>query len=491
MEEYDIYRDIATRCGGTVFIGVVGPVRTGKSTLIAQMMEKLVLPHLPDGYGKERMVDELPQSGSGRTIMTTQPRFVPAEPVSLRMDGVEGFSVRFVDCVGYVVDGAMGAEEEGQQRMVRTPWFDHEIPFTQAAEVGTTKVIGDHSNIGLLVTTDGSFSGIERSAYVPAEEKAVAALKASGKPFVMILNSSEPSAGETRRLRSELEQKYAVPVLLMDVKHLEEEDLDGLMRAVLYEFPLRQIEVNVPQWIQALPEDDALAESVLEALRASAEGLSHVRDVEEMVQRFELADAKGLAVAGRNLGTGTVNLDLPMREGLFYEVLGKQCGQEIRSDAHLMSMMTELVKAKREYDRVAPALEAVRTTGYGLVAPSMEELALQEPELTHLGGNYGVKLKASAPSLHMIRVDIATEVNPIIGSEKESEDMIHYLLSEFESDPAKLWNTNIFGKSLHDLVREGLAGKLMRMPEDAQNKTRQTLSRIINEGSGGMICILL
>ena len=274
-------------------------------------------------------------------------------------------------------------------------------------------------------------------------------------------------------------------------KHLEEEDMDGLMRAVLYEFPLRQIEVNVPQWIQALPEDDALAESVLEALRASAEGLSHVRDVEEMVQRFELADAKGLAVAGRNLGTGTVNLDLPMREGLFYEVLGKQCGQEIRSDAHLMSMMTELVKAKREYDRVAPALEAVRTTGYGLVAPSMEELTLQEPELTHLGGNYGVKLKASAPSLHMIRVDIATEVNPIIGSEKESEDMIHYLLSEFESDPAKLWNTNIFGKSLHDLVREGLAGKLMRMPEDAQNKTRQTLSRIINEGSGGMICILL
>ena len=340
MEEYDIYRDIATRCGGTVFIGVVGPVRTGKSTLIAQMMEKLVLPHLPDSYGKERMVDELPQSGSGRTIMTTQPRFIPTEPVSLRMDGVEGFSVRFVDCVGYVVDGAMGAEEEGQQRMVRTPWFDHEIPFTQAAEVGTTKVIGDHSNIGLLVTTDGSFSGIERSAYVPAEEKAVAALKASGKPFVMILNSSEPSAGETRRLRSELEQKYAVPVLLMDVKHLEEEDLDGLMRAVLYEFPLRQIEVNVPQWIQALPEDDALAESVLEALRASAEGLSHVRDVEEMVQRFELADAKGLAVAGRNLGTGTVNLDLPMREGLFYEVLGKQCGQEIRSDAHLMSMMT-------------------------------------------------------------------------------------------------------------------------------------------------------
>ncbi len=491
MERYDIYRDIATRCDGTVFIGVVGPVRTGKSTLIAQMMEQMVLPNLPESYKKGRMVDEMPQSGSGKTIMTTQPRFVPAEPVQLEMEGVGDLSVRFVDCVGYMVAGAMGADEDGAQRMVRTPWFDQEIPFSQAAEVGTNKVIGDHSTIGILVTTDGSFSGIDRMGYVQAEEKAVQTLKASGKPFVMVLNTSTPSDPATRQLVGDLTEKYDVPVLMMDVLHLNADDLSQLMRTVLYEFPLREVVVEIPKWIQALDETDPLAQSILDAIAASGSDLSHVRDVQKMVDQFDLDDCKGLAVSGMDLGTGVVSLDLPMREGLFYEVLGQQCGQEVRSDAHLMAMMTELVKAKKEYDRVASALESVKSTGYGLVAPAMEELTLAEPELTKQGGNYGVKLKASAPSLHMIRVDIATEVNPIIGSEKESQDMIHYLLSEFENDPAKLWGTNIFGKSLHDLVREGLAGKLMRMPEDAQNKTRETLSRIINEGSGGMICILL
>lgn len=491
MERYDIYRDIATRCDGTVFIGVVGPVRTGKSTLIAQMMEQMVLPHLPESYRKERMVDEMPQSGSGKSIMTTQPRFVPAEPVALAMEGVDDLSVRFVDCVGYMVEGAMGADEDGAQRMVRTPWFDQEIPFAQAAEVGTNKVIGDHSTIGVLVTTDGSFSGIDRLGYVEAEEKAVSALKQSGKPFVMVLNSSTPSEPATRQLAEDLTQKYDVPVLLMDVLHLSAEDLSSLLRTVLYEFPLREVIVEIPKWIQALPEDEPLPRDILDAIAVSGSELMHVGDIEKMQQRFEMPDAKALEVAGINLGTGAVTLRLPMREGLFYEVLSQKCNQEVRSDAHLMAMMTDLIQAKKEYDRVASALDSVKTTGYGLVAPTMDELTLAEPELTRQGGNYSVKLKASAPSLHMIRVDIATEVNPILGSEKESEDMIHYLLSEFESDPAKLWNTNIFGKSLHDLVREGLAGKLMRMPEDAQSKTRETLSRIINEGSGGMICILL
>lgn len=491
MERYDIYRDIATRCDGTVFIGMVGPVRTGKSTLIAQLMEQMVLPNLPESYKKGRMVDEMPQSGSGKTIMTTQPRFVPAEPVSLSMDGVGDLAVRFVDCVGYMVAGAMGADEDGAQRMVRTPWFDQEIPFAQAAEVGTNKVIADHSTIGVLVTTDGSFSGIDRMGYVQAEEKAVAALKASGKPFVMVLNSSTPSDPNTRQLVNDLTEKYDTPVLLMDVLHLNADDLSQLLRTVLYEFPLREVVIDIPKWIQALPDDDPLSADILSAIRASGDSLNHVRDIQRMVDQFEMQDAKALQVSNMDLGTGVVNMQLPMREGLFYEVLGQQCGQEVRSDAHLMAMMTELIRAKREYDHVAAALESVKTTGYGLVAPTMEELTLAEPELTRQGGNYGVKLKASAPSLHMIRVDIATEVNPVIGSEKESEDMVHYLLSEFENDPTKLWGTNIFGKSLHDLVREGLAGKLMRMPEDAQYKTRETLSRIINEGSGGMICILL
>ncbi len=491
MERYDIYRDIAQRCDGTVFVGVVGPVRTGKSTLITQLMEKMVLPDLPQSYQKERMVDEMPQSSSGKTIMTTQPRFVPAEPVTMTLGDAEELQVRFVDCVGYMVDGAMGADEDGAQRMVRTPWFDEEIPFAQAAEVGTDKVISDHATIGLIVTTDGSFSGIDRAGYVEAEEKAVQALKAGGKPFVVVLNSATPSAPGTRQMAAQLEEKYDVPVLLLDVLHLDAEDLKQLLSTVLYEFPLKEIAVDIPTWVQALPEEDALVQRALGALCGCGKELHRVRDVQHMTGAFSMEDAKELHLNRIDLGTGCVHMELPLRDGLFYEVLGEQCGQEIRSDAHLMSMMGDLINAKREYDRVASALDAVRATGYGLVAPTMEELTLQEPELTRQGGHYGVKLKASAPSLHMIRVDIETAVNPIVGSEKESEEMVHHLLSEFEEDPQKLWSTEVFGKSLHELVREGLAGKLMRMPEDAQNKTRETLSRIINEGSGGMICILL
>lgn len=491
MERYDLYRDIAMRCEGTVFIGVVGPVRTGKSTLIAQMMQQMVLPNLPEGFKKDRMVDEMPQSGSGKTIMTTQPRFVPAEPVTLAMEGTGEMAVRFVDCVGYMVEGAVGADEEGTQRMVRTPWFEQEIPFSQAAEVGTDKVIREHAAIGVLVTTDGSFSGIARDAYIAAEEKAVQSLKECGKPFVVVLNTATPSNPETRQTVQELTEKYDVPVLLMDVMHLNSDDLSELLRNVLVEFPLREVVVEIPKWVQALPEEDPLCQSMLEAICTSGRMLRHMRDLPQMQEAFDLPDAKELRVVQMDLGSGSVKMELPLREGLFYEVLGQRCGQEIRSDAHLMAMMTELVAAKREYDRVASALESVRKTGYGLVAPALEELTLAEPELTRQGGHYGVRLKASAPSLHMIRVDIATEVNPLIGSEKESEEMIQYLLSQFESDPQKLWSTEIFGKSLHDLVREGLAGKLMRMPEEAQNKTRETLSRIINEGSGGMICILL
>ena len=491
MEQYDIYRDIASRCEGTVFLGVVGPVRTGKSTLISRLMELLVLPGLPETARKTRMVDEMPQSGSGKSIMTTQPRFVPAEPARIHIEGAGDMAVRFVDCVGYLVEGALGADEAGAQRMVRTPWSEKEIPFAKAAEIGTDKVISEHANIGLLVTTDGSFSGLDRLAYVPAEEKAVEALRRSGKPFVLLLNSAQPESPEARRLADDLTEKYGVPALPLDVLHMGAEDLSALLRAVLFEFPIKEVVVDLPAWVQALPEEEELPSAILAAVRESGQELSHVRDIDQMVARFSLEDAGAPYVSGMDLGRGRVTLGLPLREGLFYEVLSRRCGQEVCSDAHLMAMMTDLVAAKREYDRVAEALQAVKTTGYGLVAPSMEELTLAEPEITRHGGSYGVRLKASAPSLHMIRVDIATEVNPILGSEKESEDMVRYLLSEFESDPAKLWNTNIFGKSLHDLVREGLAGKLMRMPEDAQEKTRETLSRIINEGSGGMICILL
>ena len=412
MERYDIYRDIATRCDGTVFIGVVGPVRTGKSTLIAQMMEQMVLPNLPESYRKERMVDEVPQSGSGKSIMTTQPRFVPAEPVSLDMEASATSRSGSWTAWATWSRARWARTRRGRSAWSAPPWFEKEIPFAQAAEVGTDKVIGEHSTIGILVTTDGSFSGIDRLGYVEAEEKAVSALKRSGKPFVLVLNSAAPDSPEARRLAEDLTEKYDVPALLLDVLHLTQEDLASLLRTVLYEFPLREVIVDLPTWVQALPEDEDLPQAILSAVQQSGQDLAHVRDIDRMIGRFEMEDARTPFVEDMDLGTGRITLGLPLREGLFYEVLSRHCGEEIRSDAHLMAMMTDLVAAKREYDRVADALESVKTTGYGLVAPAMEELTLAEPEITRHGGSYGVRLKASAPSLHMIRVDIATEVNP-------------------------------------------------------------------------------
>ena len=492
MEEYDIYRDIATRCGGTVFIGVVGPVRTGKSTLIAQMMEKLVLPHLPDGYGKERMVDELPQSGSGRTIMTTQPRFVPAEPVSLRMDGVEGFSVRFVDCVGYVVDGAMGAEEEGQQRMVRTPWFDHDIPFEQAAEMGTRKVIAEHSTIGIVVTTDGSITGMPRSAYAEAEERVVNELKELNKPFIVVLNTTDLYNMDTQQQVLQLEEKYGVPVVGMDVLNMTKEDIAGLLERILYEFPLRCIEIDIPGWMQALPREHELIEKITQAL-AEAKHQEKMKDYPLLPEAFENMEGivKSFELEKVLPGQGRICYCLTAEPELFYKVLGQECGCDISGDSQLMSIIKELVEAKREYDKIAPALAAAKETGYGVVAPSMDDMVLEEPEMVRQGGRYGVKLKASAPSLHLIRADVKTEVSPVVGSEQQGEEMVRGMLEGFESDTSKIWESNIFGKSLHELVQEGLSGKLVRMPAEAQKKMQMTVERIVNEGGGGLICILL
>ena len=492
MEEYDIYRDIATRCGGTVFIGVVGPVRTGKSTLIAQMMEKLVLPHLPDGYGKERMVDELPQSGSGRTIMTTQPRFVPAEPVSLRMDGVEGFSVRFVDCVGYVVDGAMGAEEEGQQRMVRTPWFDHDIPFEEAAELGTRKVIAEHSTLGVVVTTDGSITEMPRAAYAEAEERVVRELNALGKPFVVVINTSVPNSEETLRLRNALSEKYGVTVTAMDVEHMTIDDLNNLLESLLFEFPLTEIDVVAPRWVDALKPTHWLVAQITDAVRAAAQQMTRVRDHTILANNLmALDDAESAEVEEMRLNEGAMTYRLRLNEALFYRVLGEESGQQIENEEHLFKLMTELVYAKREYDRVAGALASVRSTGYGMVSPLMSELSLEKPEIVRQGNRFGVKLKASAPSLHIMRANIHTELSPTVGSEQQGEELIKSLLADFETDPSKLWSTNIFGKSLNELVSEGVQAKLLHMPQEARSRLQQTLERIINEGTGGLICIIL
>ena len=493
MEQtFDLYRDIAERTDGDVYIGVVGPVRTGKSTLLSRMMEKMVLDSMPPGPRRDRISDELPQSGSGRTIMTTQPKFVPGEAVTVSLDEKSTVRVRMVDSVGYLVEGALGTEEDGAARMVHTPWFDHDIPFDQAAEIGTRKVIADHATIGLVVTTDGSIAELPREAYAAAEERVVRELKELGKPFVAVLNSRTPDAKETQALRQRLSERYAVPVMAVNAKEMEMEDILGLFEQVLYQFPLREIRISVPGWLNALDENHWLVQHVLGSIRTGAESVSRMRDHGDFAQAF--ADSPysgGLVSEGVDLGQGSLRYALPLKEGLFNRVLGEECGTEIRGDAHLLCLMKELVAAKNEYDHVAEALRSVRETGYGLVTPSMSELTLQEPEIVQQGSRFGVKLKANAPSLHMIRVDIETEVSPVVGTEKQSEELVRYLLEEFENDPQRIWNTNFFGKSLHELVREGLSNKLMRMPADAQEKVQETLSRIINEGNGGMICILL
>lgn len=493
MEQtFDLYRDIAQRTEGDVYIGVVGPVRTGKSTLISRMMDQLVLSAMAAGPRRDRLTDELPQSGSGKTIMTTQPKFVPSEAVTVTLGDQATVRVRMVDSVGYLVEGALGTEEDGAARMVHTPWFDYDIPFEQAAEIGTRKVIADHATIGLVVTTDGSIADLPREVYAEPEERVVRELKQLGKPFIMVLNSRTPQSREAQTLREKLSDRYAVPVLALNVKEMGMEDILGVFEQVLFQFPLREIRVSVPGWLNALDENHWLIQHVLSGVRAGAETVSRMRDHVDFAQAFADSEySQGLQNDGIDLGQGRLRYALPLKEGLFNRVLGEECGTEIRGDAHLLRLMKELVAAKTEYDHVADALRSVRETGYGLVTPGMNELTLQEPEIVQQGSRFGVKLKANAPSLHMIRVDIETEVSPVVGTEKQSEELVRYLLEEFENDPQRIWNTNFFGKSLHELVREGLSNKLMRMPADAQEKVQETLSKIINEGSGGMICILL
>ncbi len=490
--EFNLYRDIAERTDGDVYIGVVGPVRTGKSTFIARFMEQLVLPKLADSPKKARIADELPQSGSGRTIMTTQPKFVPGEAVTVSLGENTPVRVRLVDSVGYLVRGALGVSDEDGTRMVSTPWFDHDIPFDQAAEIGTRKVIADHATIGMVVTTDGSIADLPRSAYVDAEERVIGELKALGKPFVIVLNSATPRSAETLTLRDTLEDRYAVPVMLLNVKEMQVSDIQRVLESVLLEFPLREARLAVPTWLSALETDHWLVQHVLSGVRQSGETARVMREDDVFEVVFSDSEYVGpVRMEHMEPGEGRMDFSLPLQDGLFNRILGEECGTEIRGDAHLLSLMKELVSAKAEYDRVADALSSVRATGYGLVAPSMSELTLEEPEIVRQGSQFGVKLKAHAPSLHLIRVDIETEVTPVVGTEEQSADLVRRLTDEFATDPQKVWETSFFGRSLDSMVQEGLSNKLMRMPADAQDKVQQTLTKIINEGDGGMICILL
>ncbi len=491
MQSYDIYRDIARRSGGDVYIGVVGPVRTGKSTFIKRFMDLIVLPNLTDSGEKDRVIDELPQSAAGKTVMTTQPRFVPNEAVEINLSDEAKVKVRMVDCVGYLVGGAQGHLEDDVPRMVRTPWFDYDIPFEKAADIGTRKVINDHSTIGIVLTTDGSITDIPRSSYIEAEERVISELKGLNKPFVVILNSNNPKGEDAQVLKEAMQEKYGVKVLLMDILRMNENDIDNLLLDILYEFPINEIKINVPKFLLALSPKHPIMQELTSDLQQSMGDLSSMRDVSKMLNLSEGGNILGKKIDLMRLDQGFAQVSYSFPENLFYQILGEECGNEILDDFHLMAMIKGLVHAKKEYDRMEEAIQSVYTSGYGLIPPSMDELTLEEPEIIKQGGRFGVKLKASAPSLHLIRVDIKTEVSPIVGTEKQSEELVRYLMSEFETDPAKIWNTNIFGKSVNELVREGLSNKLTHMPDDARQKIQETLQRIINEGSGGLICILL
>ena len=487
-----IYQNIATRTAGDIYIGVVGPVRTGKSTFIKRFMETQVIPNIDNVYRKERARDELPQSGSGRTIMTAEPKFVPEEAAQIQLEGGGSCSVRLIDCVGDMVKGAIGSTEDDAPRMVTTPWYDHEIPMTEAAEIGTRKVIAEHSTIGIVVTTDGSIADIPREDYLEAEERVIRELQELGKPFIVLLNSSDPSGDRAEAIARDIASRYEVKCVPVNCLTLEEEDVAAILKAVLYEFPMQELDLYLPPWVDALPDGHPIKAGLYQAIRESTAQLHHIREVEDMVgalgQSEHISEAR---VTALDLGTGVAAATLGLPRELFYQTLSEQSGFSVSDDGDLMSLLTRLSAVKAEYDKVAGALKDVRETGYGIVVPGIDELTLEEPEIMKQGGRYGVRLKASAPSIHMIRADIETAVSPIVGNEKQSEDMVNYLLQEFEGDTSKIWQSNIFGRSFHELVSEDLQTKLKRMPEDARKKLRETLERIINEGSGGLICIIL
>lgn len=492
MSEYNIYSDIAKRTGGDVYIGVVGPVRTGKSTFIKRFMDALVIPNITDEHKKERAIDELPQSAAGKTIMTTEPKFVPNEAVDIDIGESAHMKVRMIDCVGYMVDGATGYMEDGTPRMVQTPWFEHQIPFTQAAELGTKKVICDHCTIGLVVTSDGSITDIDRESYVEPERRVIDELKQIGKPFTLLLNSRNPAGEEAQKLKRELEEKYDVSVTAVDCAALTARDINEIIKTILFEFPISEIKISVPRWLEGLSDEHELKKDVYNALIPLTDGISGVKDARKICSGLREYDfVKDAKIENMDLGNGSVNIELNTPEDLFYNILGELSGLKIGGEEELIETICSLSKVKSEYDKISYALDEVRRTGYGIVSPGVDELVLEEPEIVKQGSRYGVKLKASAPSIHMIRADIETEVSPVVGSEKQSEELVSYLMSEFDTDPKKIWESNIFGKSLHELVNAGLHNKLVRMPEDARQKLQETLQKIINEGSGGLICIIL
>jgi len=484
-----IYADIAARTGGNVYIGVVGPVRTGKSTLIKRIMETLVIPAITDPYRKERAKDELPQSGSGRTIMTSEPKFVPEEAVEISPDGKATMRIRMIDSVGYMIPGAVGADEDGVPRMVSTPWAKEPIPMTEAAELGTKKVMEDHCSIGLVVTTDGSITDIPREDYRESEGRAIRDMQATGKPFLVIVNTRNPGSEESGTVQDELRSRYGVESVAADCQALTRDGIGQLLEQLLYSFPLQEVRVFLPRWLDAIEMEHPVKAAIYPALQQLAQEISTLAQAELGLGKLrELEDVLDVTIRSVDLGTGTVACTLGLKETLFYEILSSRAGQSIENDAQLLSLLTELSRVKKEYDQISDALSSVQATGYGIVMPTPQDTRLEKPEVVRKGGAYGVKLKAQAPSIHMIRVDVDTEISPMVGGEQQSQDLIGYLTGE---EPEKLWQSNIFGKSVGAMIQEGLTGKLLRTPEDVRAKFRGSLNRVINEGANGLICLIL
>lgn len=492
MTDTTIYRDIAARTDGAFMLGVVGPVRTGKSTFIKRFMEKLVIPQIDNTYMKERAKDELPQSGSGKTIMTAEPKFVPENPVSISLAGNTELAVRLVDCVGYMVEGAAGQFEDGEERMVTTPWFDHEISMTEAAEKGTYKVITEHSTIGIVITTDGSICDIPREKYLAPEERVIRELQEIGKPFIVLLNCADPESEQAIETAREISEGYGVRCLRVNCLQLDEDGIDCVIRSVLEEFPLKSIGLFLPEWLEALPGDNELREEIFWNILSCCDGVCKIKDCYESVSKLaECENISEVNIEKSDLGSGNVEVNVCLPRALYYKTISEQTGIQINNDGDLISTLAEMSAVKLDYDKLRSALEDVRTKGYGVVMPDSSQMQLEEPQIVRQGGKYSVKLKANAPAIHMMLTNIETEVTPAIGGETASEDIINFLLQGFDGDVNRIWQSNIFGKSLYDIAEEGLTSKIESLPQSAKDKIQETLQRIINEGSGGLICILL
>lgn len=488
MNNFDIYADVAKRTGGDIYIGVVGPVRTGKSTFVTSFVQNVVLPNVTDQNERQRVIDTLPQSADGKTVMTTQPKFVPDKGVKVNFRDDTSMCVRLIDCVGYMVDGALGANEDEKPRLVQTPWSNEEIPFEKAAEIGTKKVVCDHSTIAIVVTNDGTITELGRSAYLSAEERVVDELKKLGKPFVVVLNTKNPSDEQTLKLRDALEEKYGVSVLAVDVKNMDSGVIGDIMESVLAEFPLQSVRVNLPKWMRTFEPSNPVIKQILNEVLQKTQNLQKMKDCDVLQNMFsDSQDVFPCRAIIKKMGKGVVECEVDAKPELFFKMLSQQANEQICDEYSLMHFVKRLSYAKQQFDKIEQALEMVEQNGYGIVMPDQKDMTLETPEVFKQGAQYGVKLKASAPTLHIMKVDVNTTVSPVVGTQQQSE----YMLSSFEENPEKIWDTNMFGKSMSQLVQESLCAKSTSMPQDVQNKVRKTVGRVVNENKGGLLCILL